>query len=287
MKSSILAFCLFLTFSTNGQTKGEDFHLDNEYKINPTGTIKLNASDAKVYITGSNRSTAHVKIDREVTTKGLVFGHEEFNVEVSEDNGNLEIREHSNSVSVGVVGYHYEKYIIRIEAPVGISLKVKADDGDYWIRNIDGAISLDLDDADVELLECSGDKFDFRMDDGEIKMDQGRGNLDIDADDTDIEIRNANFSSVHANLDDGDLVIETSLADDGEYFIEAQDGLISFAVTKGGGKFDIRHDDGHVSTAGAFTIEEDSENRTRLALASGSAKVSIRADDARVRLASR
>ncbi|NOT75390.1 MAG: DUF4097 family beta strand repeat protein [Cyclobacteriaceae bacterium] len=285
MKSILSVFLLFLAFSVSAQKVEGEFHLDKDYTINPTGTIQLTSSDAKVYITGSNRKTAHVKIDRVVSTKGITFGgHDDFRVDISVEAGDLEIREHSNSVTIGMIGYHYEKYTITIEAPEGASLKVKGDDGDYWIKNIDGAISLQLDDADVDLAQCSGNKFYFRMDDGDITMDEGKGSLEVDGDDSDIKISNANFTFVDAKVDDGDLIIETSLADNGEYFIEAQDGLVSFLITKGGGKFDIRHDDGRVITQGDFTTEEDSEDRTRLVLASGTAKVNIRADDARVKL---
>ncbi|MEJ0054284.1 MAG: DUF4097 family beta strand repeat-containing protein [Bacteroidota bacterium] len=275
-------------FSAAAQKIDGQFHLDKEYNLSPTGTVDLSCSDAKVYITGSARKTAHVKIDREVTTKGITFGgHDEFSVDINEQGGDLEIKEHSTSVSIGMVGYHYEKYNIIIEVPEGTSLKVKGDDGDYWIKNINGAISLQLDDADVELSQCSGDKFRFRLDDGDINMDEGKGSLEVDGDDSDIKISNAHFTFIDAKVDDGDLVIETSLADNGEYFIDAQDGLISMAITKGGGKFDVRHDDGRVVTEGNFTTEEDSENRTTLMLASGSAKVNIRADDARVKLIKR
>ena len=284
MKSILSVLCFIMAFSAFGQNKEGNFHLDQEYKVSPTGTIKLNSSDGKFYVAGSNRTGIHVKIDREVITKGLTFGHEEFSVDVTENNGDLEIRERSNHVSVGMIGYRSEKYAIHIEAPEGMSLLVKGDDGDYWIRNINGVISLDVDDGDIELTQCSGNKFDFRLDDGEIVMDEGSGTLDIDADDADVEIKNATFTTVHANVDDGDLIIETSLADDGTYFIDAQDGLVSLAVIKGGGQFDVRHDDARIITEGDFKITEDSEDRTRLTLASGAAKVDIRADDARVRL---
>lgn len=284
MKSILSILCFTAAFSAVGQSNEGDFHLDQEYKINPTGTIKLNSSDGKVYITGSKRDNVHVKIDREVVTKGFTFGHEEFSVDVTENNGDIEIRERSNNVSVAMIGYRSEKYAIRIEAPEGMSLLVKGDDGDYWISNIDGSISLDLGDGDAELTQCSGNKFDFRIDDGDISMDEGSGDLAMDADDADVHIRNATFTTVNANIDDGDFVIETSLSDKGTYFIDAQDGLVSLAITKGGGKFDVRHDDARVITEGDFNTVEDTENRTRLTLATGEANVDIRADDARVRL---
>jgi Putative adhesin len=285
MKSILTTGILLSVFAVSAQsTKIGDFHLDKEYKIEATGTIYLDASDAKVFITGSNRVTAHVKIDREVTSKGMTFGEREFRVDVIEQSGNLNIREESKGTSVGVIGYYNEKYSINIEAPEGVSLVINGDDGDYFIKAVNGSIELDLDDADIELTGCLGDSFKVKLDDGDLRMDTGRGTLDVDADDADVEIKNASFQKIMAQLDDGDFVIETTLDDNGDYFIEAQDGLVSLKVLGGGGRFDIRHDDARVITEGGFEITEKSEDRTRATLASGNAKVEIRADDARVRL---
>lgn len=263
MKCSIFIFCSLLTFSAVSQSKTGDFHLDKEYGIGPDCTVKLKSSDADVFITGTHRKNAYVKIDRVITTKGLTFGgEEEFEVEVIQENGNIEIRERSNSRTVAMIGFHEEKYTIIIEVPESSGLTVTGDDGEYFITNIDGAMFLDLDDAEVSLVRCSGTKFEFRMDDGDIRMDEGKGKIQITGDDSDIEIKNADFTSFNAKVDDGDLIVETSLADNGEYYIDAQDGLVFFVVTKGGGKFDIRHDDGRISTEGDFNTVEKSDNQT-------------------------
>jgi hypothetical protein len=239
MKSALLTLSLVVVSIV---TSAQDFHLDKNYNVNATGTIDLGTSDAKVFITGSKRTNVHVKIDREVTAQGIVFGgDQEFKVDVTEESGNLRIRERKEGTSIGVVGVYNEKYRIEIEAPEGMSLVIRGDDGDYYIKNVNGSMDLSLDDADVELADCKGDKFHFRLDDGDLKMDQGKGSLEIDGDDTDISIYNAHFSSVNADVDDGDLRIETSLDDKGEYFFESQDGLIALTVMSGGGEFDIRH----------------------------------------------
>ena len=81
--------------------------------------------------------------------------------------------------------------------------------------------------------------------------------------------------------------VETSLSDNGSYYINAQDGFIALTVTNGGGKFDIHHDDARVTTEGDFQTIDESENRTRLVLAKGNAKVDIKADDGRIRLVKR
>jgi len=164
---------------------------------------------------------------------------------------------------------------------------LRGDDGDYCIKTVHGKMDIDVDDADVELTGCQGDDFKFRLDDGDIKMDEGKGALDVDADDADVVIKNARFSKINADMDDGDFLVETSLVDGGDYFINCQDGLISLTVLGGGGRFDVRHDDARLITSGGFTQEEESENRTKLSLAKGTARVDIRADDARIKLSTR
>jgi hypothetical protein len=133
-------------------------------------------------------------------------------------------------------------------------------------------------------MDCKGDNFKFRLDDGNLNMDQGRGSIEIDIDDGDVRIRNAHFTSLIANVDDGDFIIETSLANNGKYDIRAQDGLVSMIITGGGGDFSVRHDDARVIAEGGFDVHEKSENFTSLVLPNGTAKVDIRADDARIKL---
>lgn len=282
MKHLLLSVFTLLTVTLFAQ-KG-NFKLDKEYTISKTGTIDLRSSDADVFITGSNRSTAHIKIERTIDSKGVVWGEGEFLVNVEEENGNLIIRERQENYRVGVIGYYREVYKIEIEVPAGVSLKINGDDGDYLIKNIGGAISLDVDDADAELRECTGNKFSFRLNDGDILMDRGAGELDVNADDADVTIRNANFSSIEADINDGDLTIETSLDSNGNYSLNSEDGSIVLKITKGGGSFDIRHEDGRVITEGNFSSVDRDEEHTRLSLANGNAKVYIRTSDGGVRV---
>jgi Putative adhesin len=260
------------------------YQLDKEYKVKSTGTIRLNASDAKVKVVGSARTTAHIKIDRQVITKGFTFGEQEFRIDVNEQDGNLSIREDKRGSVSGVVGYHSEKYTINLQVPEGMSVVIDGDDGDYLIQSVHGSIELDVDDADVELTSCNGNFFSVKLDDGDLRMDIGKGELQIDADDADIEIKNAAFEKISAEMDDGDFVVETTLVENGNYFVSAQDGLVAMKVLSGGGKFEIRHDDASINAAEGFEITEQSETRTRITTASGNARVEIRADDARVRL---
>jgi hypothetical protein len=281
-KVSFLTAFILLSISLLAQ-KG-NFKLDKDYTIGKTGTLDLRSSDADVFITGSDRTTAHVKIERTVESKGVVWGDGDFSVSVEEENGNLVIRERQEKVSVNVIGYYRENYKIEIQVPLGVSLKIDGDDGDYFIKNINGSISLDVDDGDAELFSCGGSKFYFNVDDGDISMDGGKGELEIDGDDSDVRIRNAAFTDIHTDMDDGDLKIETTLAVRGNYSINSQDGSVTLTILGGGGTFDIRHDDARVLTEGNFKSIQKDEDHTQISLDGGSAKINIRLDDGSVRI---
>lgn len=275
----VLIFCTLVAFAQDG-----DFHLDKEFNINKNGTIDLSISDAKVFITGSKRSTAHIKIDRKVTVKGWGWGEEDFRVDVDENAGDLKIREHHTGNGNVTIGYYREEYKIEIGAPEGVALIVHGDDGDYFITNINGSITMNTDDADIELSGCKGNQFSFRLGDGDLRMDAGQGSLEINVNDADVNIRKGRFSSIRAQADDGDLIVETSLAENGTYDFRSQDGLVALNVTEGGGEFDIRHADGRVQALGNFKTNFESEVRTKLSLAQGNSKVTMRIDDGRVKL---
>lgn len=278
-------YLFLLAFGLCGYAFAQDneFHLDKEYDIDPAGTIELHSDDAQITITGTDRSTAHVKIDWELNTTGIVSGQKDFDVEVTPKNGNLTIRQQEKG-NLSVVGSVNEDYTIVIEAPKGVSLKLKGDDDDYEIRNINGSIVLNNDDGDAHLTQCGSDYFEFNVTDGDIKLDQGQGELVVKMDDGNLEVENGRFTKIDARNDDGDLIIETSLADGGTYALKTSDADIRFTVTEGGGNFDIQHDDSSIRTSNSFRMLEEDETFTRLQLPDGNAEVTIRTDDSQIRL---
>jgi len=290
MKRNKLQFTISLIFllisSSISSIKAQDgeFKLDKIYSMDPNGTIDMQTDDAKIKITGTNRKDVHVNIYRKEVTHGWRYNRRDFYVDVEERGGDLFIREEPKTGIVISVGYMREEYEIIIEAPEGVSLVIKGDDDDYIIRNINGSIFLNIDDGDAELIGCSGNHFEFEIDDGDIEMDEGKGFLYIRADDADIYIQNGKFDDITATLDDGDLIIETSLADNGSYSFRVDDGTIELYISDGGGEFDIRHDDARISSSREFILIEKDENETFLELPNGTARVKVRADDARVRL---
>src|SRR5688572_27150006 len=125
----LITLVLCSSIATGVLAQQGEFHLDKEYKIDKNGTIDLASSDGKVFITGSTRTAVHVKIDRKISAKGFQWGGEDFKVEVEENNGDLRIRERQSGGNVSV-GYYHEEYRIEIQAPEGVNLTVRGDDGD-------------------------------------------------------------------------------------------------------------------------------------------------------------
>ena len=281
MKYLLLTLILSPLF---GQAQDDDFFLDQEYPVATNGTIELSCSDAEVRIVASDRETAHVIVNRKVSTKGFVKGKRTFDVRVSESNGNLTIEEQqSGNVSVSF-GYFNEDYTIDIEAPVGVSLQVRGDDGNITIQRVSGAISLQNDDGDLVLENCSGTAFDLEVDDGDIQMDRGQGNLTVHIDDGDITVQEGEFSSVDITADDGDIMLATSLSNEGKYRLAANDGEVDFRIIQGGGTIEIRHDDTELDTSGPFTLVRSDDDYTELSLPDGGAQVDLRVDDGHVDL---
>ena len=286
MKKILLTALTLLVSITLWAQKTTDFHLDETYTLKPNGTIYLSADDATVTIIGENRSDVAVKIDYEIKSKGIEWGSREFRVDIVDKAGDLHIEEYRKS-NATIMGYVSSEYIIEIKAPIGASLDINGDDDEYLISNIDGAISINADDAEVTLKGCGGERFFFDIDDGEIKMDEGKGQLTARLDDGDLEIINANFDEIDYRSDDGDFALETSIGPNSLYKLSGDDSTFDIVVTQGGGSFTINHDNGRIDYDNNFQLMDKSEDRTVLNLTGGRAKIIFSGDDIRVSLATR
>lgn len=282
---SVLALALFITTPLLAQ-KTTDFHLDETYNLGANGTIYLSADDADVTITGENRQDVAVKIDYVARSKGLEIGSREFRVDIADKGGDLYIEEYRKS-NATIMGFVSSEYTIEIKAPYGVSLDINGDDDDYEISGINGAISIDADDADAVLKNCGGDRFFFDLDDGDIKMDEGKGELTVRMDDGDLEIINAAFDEIDYRADDGDFALETMIGPNAMYRFNGDDSTFDLVVTRGGGSFTINHDNGRIDYDNNFRLMDKDEDRTVLNLTGGRAKIIFSGDDIRVNLASR
>ncbi len=276
-----------ITTTSSADEKDSSYKLDETYPISPTGMLTLVSNDAEVTITGSDRKDAHVKINYFRKVSGFLVSHKSdpFEMEIDTDGENLVLREvdgfHSMS---GVFIMSSEDYTIDIEIPRGVSLKLRGDDDNYDIENIDGKISLRMEDGRARLKNCNGDNFDLETEDGYIDLKGGKGMLEAYTEDGRVTVEEGSFDEVEASSEDGSIEVATTLSDNGSYRFSTDDGHIYFHVIKGGGEFRIDFDDGHVRTSKAFELEEDDENYRYYSLPGGSSKVRIRIEDGVVRL---
>ena len=263
-----------------------EFQLDESFGLTENGTIHMDTDDAEIRITGNNGDQVRVIIYRKIKQGGIRWGDDQdLTVDVYNRDGDLYISDRPDKGSSWtIIGYSYEDYRITIEAPAYANLKINGDDDDYDIRKINGDIDMSVDDGDIALTDCRGSKFEFRVDDGDVIMDTGKGELYADIEDGDLEVYNGSFRELVAKADDGNISIETSLINLGRYRISSDDGNIDLYITGGGGNFDLNHDDARISASSAFNLVEETEYSTNYTLPGGEAKVTIRADDATVRV---
>ena len=69
---------------------------------------------------------------------------------------------------------------------------------------------MEVEDGDVEIIDCKGNDFQFDLEDGDLKLDGGQGKLVINTEDGDVEVRRSTFQNVDIEVEDGDVTLETS-----------------------------------------------------------------------------
>ncbi len=262
------------------------FHLDETYTLKNNGTIYLSLHDAGVSIMGENRNDVAVKIDYEVTTKGIEWGSREFNIEVTNQDGDLHIQEYRKS-NKGLVGYSSSHYKVVIKAPYASNWAIKGDDDNYTINTIKGSIRIVADDAEAVLENCGGDSFYFDLDDGSITMDRATGQLTARMDDGKLTIANATLETIDYRSDDGEVSLQTTVGPNAMFKFIGDDTDYDIVVTRGGGTFTIKHDDGRIDYDSNFRLMDKEENRLVLSLTGGRGKVIISGDDIKVNLAAK
>lgn len=286
-KRLFLALIVALVAAPVAAQDTQTYNMDETFAIDSGGSVILDSNDADVEIRGTDRSDVHVVVYYRRIARGVhIGGDREFEMVAEERGGDLVLRERIRgegdfNISLGSVE---ETYRITIEAPRSVSLELNGDDDDYEIREVDGDIAIHAEDGDLWLQDCGGSSFRFTLDDADLEMDGGRGELTLNFEDGDIDIRDGAFTRIRTDGDDGDIRLETSLADDGSYRFDSEDGDLHLYVTDGGGTFVIDHDDPSVRASSAYERLQEEEHRSRYRLAGGSARVDVRTDDGRITL---
>lgn len=283
LKPVFLVLFILQAYQTHAQEN--EYNLDETYSINKKGTIHLESDDAEVTIRGTDRSDVHLVVYHRVDVDGWeVKSGEGFRMEVENRGGDLYIREADTEGNRMLVGNIQEEYRITIEAPRDVALDIKGDDGTYEISDINLGLKLWADDSEINLNRMNGDNFDFKIDDSIIRMDEGRGTLNLTMDDSEFSVHKGDFSRIDALFEDSKVDIATSLADDGVYLIEMDDGNLKMNITGGGGEFNIRHEDPDITAGNNFEEVSSDEDRSIYRLPGGKALIEIEIDDGEIEL---
>lgn len=279
----LTVLCLFLRMSV--QAQDSEYHLDETYQVDPGGTLYLQSDDAEVTIEASDRSDVHAVVYHSVDVDGWELKKgEEFKMEVETRNGNLHLREADRDEGRLLLGNVQTEYRITLEVPKSLALDILGDDDTYEISDVGGALSIESDDSEAEINGATGDSFEFKMDDGSVRMDQGQGELNLDMDDGELHVRDAHFSEIDADADDGEMEIATSLASDGYYLFDMDDGDLELNISGGGGEFEITGDDSDINADSSFEEISHDDERSVYRLPGGDATVKIDSDDGNIDL---
>jgi len=286
-RGTIVIITALLMLSGVAQARDdESFDLDKTYSIDKDGTIYLTCNDADLTIVGSDRKDVHVFVEYrlDVTGFGRNWRMTEFGFEVREESGNLRIRDEEVQLnSMGMIRWN-EDYTIRIEAPRGVSLRLRLDDDNVRIRDIDGSVSVTMSDGRAILESLGGSDFEFEFDDGSIEMIGGKGTLDVVLDDGEFFATQGDFSEIIGRTEDGSIEIATKLHDEGRYRLTADDGELYLTVLSGGGQFYADFDDGRARATREFKEIDEDDHFREWELAGGKARVNLRVSDGRVSL---
>lgn len=282
---SVILTVLLCVAGMQIQAQDQEYNLDETFSIDETGTLHLQSNDAEVTIQGSARSDVHLVVYYSVDVDGWEIKSEErFEMVVENRNGDLHIREADRENERFIVGSVKEEYRINIEAPRDVALDIDGDDDSYDISDFNSAIKLDADDTDIELSGMNGEDFEFDMDDGSIKMEKGQGELKLDIDDGEFYVRRAEFTEMDISADDARMDITTSLANDGLYRFDMDDGDLELNIAGGGGEVDIHHDDPDLRIGAEFEEISSDDGRSVYRLTGGEAPIEIDTDDGDIEL---
>ncbi len=283
MKSAITLFILIAAaVAVHSQS---EFHLEETYQISNRGTLFLDSEDAEITITGTDRSDVYVKIDRIVKVKGVsTRNYQRFDFEVVERNGDLILKEKSESRINFMIGSISEDYTIELLVPTDISLNLEGEDDDYYIDNLGGELVIASEDGDANVRNYHGASFEFNTEDGDLVLEGGSGSIHIESEDGNVVVNNGQFDEIDVETEDGDVEFTTTLSNNGYYLFKTEDGDMELNFTGGEGTIEIIHDDSDIRTTEGFELVRDSEEKTVVKWGSGNSKVKVITEDGSIRI---
>ena len=108
-------------------------------------------------------------------------------------------------------GWRSQVVDFELRVPRHVQLRLEGDEGDVELSQLQGKISVEMDEGDIHVDSVETDDLEIRIDEGDVSVngcrDVGGGLLKIDADEGRIRIENCRFDEMDLASDEGDLIL--------------------------------------------------------------------------------
>ncbi len=264
MKSNIyfsLLSIIFFVFNLSvlGRDIDENFH--ETFAVEKGDRLYLEHGDGDVTILPWDKNVIDIKVHYSANTNFIGIGSKhKFDVKFSQQGNEVRVIEkETHSVRIGISNFHENEYTYKIYAPDYMILDLNGEDGDIYIEEWTGKMSIHLSDGEIELEDINSEKINIKIEDGDLKMKQINSELIVESDDGDIYLDKCVSNDCRLDVGDGDIKIRQS---EGDFEINSDDGNIDIYDLKGH-EFNISTNDGDIKirqAEGIFQIKSDDGN---------------------------
>ncbi|MFC1730335.1 DUF4097 family beta strand repeat-containing protein [candidate division KSB1 bacterium] len=303
MKKAIVIMLVFsvtaATSAFGGSRQSEVYGKETKsFDMEPGGYVDIQADDGYIRINTWDQDRVEVVMNKRA------WGRNQREAERNLDNIEIDINHrgdrlyihdvtdkenHRNIGLLDLIRGNWEfgsSVDFEIMMPKNMNLELTADDGDVSVTDLEGEITVDIDDGDLNFENLSTNRIEITMDDGDIDFDNVRqmteaeralvfisfddGNVDvrrtemeefeIGGDDGDITLLDVTVKNLEIDLDDGDfdgdLEVKPSgrirvIIDDGDAIMNLPEDISAY--------FNLYAYDGRIRTDFPVEVERDEE----------------------------
>ena len=235
------------------------------FKMNKGGLIHLSANEGEVIIRGWDKDEVKLHMVKRAWGRGRREAEarlEEIEVAIRENSNRLMIREivpeHQGSVNVFRLfdrdfweeeGWHSQVVDFELWVPRQVNLRIKGDESDVDISEVEGKVTVDVDEGDVMLADVRSEEMQIRLDEGDVTLidceSTDDGLLKVDSDEGRITLRNGRFHEVDLASDEGSLIVDAATIQ--RFWLSTDEGDVeAFFIPSKGGSYRIEADEGDI-----------------------------------------
>lgn len=173
----------------------------------PPGTrLVLQHGDGDVTVSAWEKPEIDIHIVYRGTVKQVGFGSTpDFHAEFRESGHTITvIGRESSGVNFGMRIVNIQEYTYTVQAPRGVALEIRGDDGDVEVRDRAAEVDCREEDGNVTLDGITG-PVTVHLDDGDLAVSNLEGKLVVNGEDGNVQVESSRLSEARLRLDDGDL----------------------------------------------------------------------------------